>query len=103
MELAGVIAQCPFDPATLADGESLYVALLAAMPTQAGLDRLLTNHSQTDQCRVLGRDVYLLCRQPYNQTQYSNPYLERMLGVPATSRNWRTLTTLAAMTAALTP
>jgi uncharacterized protein (DUF1697 family) len=102
-ELSDVIAKCPFDPNALADGESLYVALLANSPAQGGLDRLLAYHSETDQCQVLGRDVYLLCRQPYNQTQFSNSVLERLLGVPATSRNWRTLTTLAAMAAALEP
>jgi uncharacterized protein (DUF1697 family) len=35
------------------------------------------------------------------ETQLTNGLLESRLGVPATSRNWRTLTTLAAMSKTL--
>ncbi len=100
-ELARIIAACPFAPDALAEGEHLYVALLAESPTPAGIERMLASTTAPDEFRVLGREVYLLYRQNMRATQLTNSLLESRLGVPATSRNWRTLTTLATMSKTL--
>jgi uncharacterized protein (DUF1697 family) len=100
-ELARAIAGCPYAPAALRDGESLYVALLTDAPTPQGIEWLLASKIEPDQCRVVGREVYLLYRQSMRVTQMTNGLLEQRLGVSATSRNWRTITTLAAMASAL--
>jgi uncharacterized protein (DUF1697 family) len=62
---------------------------------------MLASKTEPDEFRVLGREVYLLYRQSMRETQLTNGLLESRLGVPATSRNWRTLTTLAAMSKTL--
>ncbi|HEY7343502.1 MAG TPA: DUF1697 domain-containing protein [Ktedonobacterales bacterium] len=95
--LARVITACPFAPDALAEGEHLYVALLAETPTSTGIERLLASKTEPDEFRVVGREVYLLYRQNMRATQLTNNMLESRLGIQATSRNWRTLTTLAAM------
>ncbi len=100
-ELAQVIADCPFAPDALPEGESLYVALLAEAPTPEGVERLLASKTTPDDFRMLGREVYLLYRRSMRESQLTNNLLESRLGVPATSRNWRTLTTLAAMSKTL--
>lgn len=100
-ELARLIADCPFAPDALTDGERLHVALLADAPSPGGVERLLARKTEPDECRVLGREVYLLYRQEMRLTQLSNNLIESLLGVPATARNWRTITTLAAMSNAL--
>ncbi len=100
-ELARVIAACPFAPDGLSEGESLYVALLAEAPTPGGIERLLASKTEPDEYRVVGREVYLLYRQHMRVTQLTNSLLESRLGVPATSRNWRTIITLAAMSETL--
>lgn len=100
-ELARVIMACPFAQDTLAEGERLYVALLAETPASVGIERMLASKIEPDEFRVLGREVYLLYRQNMRESQLTNNLLESRLGVPATSRNWRTLTTLAAMGKAL--
>ena len=79
----------------LRDEESLYVSLLAAAPAQAGINRLLARGSDVDELRLVGREVYLLLRQSIRLTLFTNAFLERMLGVPATARNWRTISKLA--------
>jgi len=100
-ELARVVAACPFAPDALAEGERLYVALLTETPAPAGIERLAASKIEPDEFRVLGREVYLLYRQNMRESQLTNGLLENRLGVPTTSRNWRTLTTLAAMSKTL--
>jgi uncharacterized protein (DUF1697 family) len=100
-ELTRVITACPFAPDALAEGERLYVALLAETPPPAGIERLGASKIEPDEFRVVGREVYLLYRQNMRESQLTNNLLESRLGVPATSRNWRTLTTLAAMSKTL--
>jgi uncharacterized protein (DUF1697 family) len=43
--------------------------------------------------------VYLYLPQGYGRTKLSNSYFERSLGAAATTRNWRTVLALAAMSA----
>jgi uncharacterized protein (DUF1697 family) len=100
-ELARVIMACPFAQDTLAEGERLYVALLAETPASVGIERMLASKIEPDEFRVVGREVYLLYRQTMRATLLTNNLLESKLGVPSTMRNWRTLTTLAAMGKAL--
>jgi uncharacterized protein (DUF1697 family) len=62
---------------------------------------MLASKTEPDEFRVLGCEVYLLYRQTMRATLLTNNLLESKLGVPSTMRNWRTLTTLAAMGKAL--
>lgn len=101
-QLAQIPAACPFAADALAEGESLYVALLAETPAQAGIDRLSSSAFGTDEYRVVGREVYLLLRQPAHKTKLTNNLLEQRLGVTATSRNWQTIHKLIALAAATT-
>ena len=50
-----------------------------------------------DSFEVVGSEVYLHCPGGYGETTLNNAYLERRLGVMATTRNWRTVDTLAEM------
>ena len=52
-----------------------------------------------DEFRLLGREVYLHCPNGYGKTKINNAFFERTLGVSATTRNWKTVTTLATMSA----
>ena len=52
-----------------------------------------------DRFSVAGREIYLLCPDGYGRTKLNNAFLEKKLGVAATTRNWKTVTTLAEMAA----
>lgn len=93
-ELEQIIADCPF---VAGDGESLHVALLADAPSQAGVDQLAAFDTGVDQYRMVGREVYLLFRQPSHKSKLTNAVLEKKLGVASTARNWQTMTKLAAL------
>lgn len=100
-EMALMTAQPPYPPDALAEDESLYVALLTETPSPEGAERLLASETAPDEFRLIGREVYLLYRRSMRDTKLTNTLLEKKLGVAATSRNWRTITALATMSAAL--
>ena len=81
----------------LADGRrdpsKLHVTLLAATPRPVRIDVA----SGSDEFEVAGREVYLYCPDGYGRSKLTNALFERKLGVAATTRNWKTMTTLLAM------
>lgn len=101
-ELESVIARCPFAPAQLQAGESLYVSFLTEPAAPEGIGRLLATAAEPDQLGLVGEEVYLLYRQPSHKSKLTNSLLEKRLGVPATSRNWQTTCKLAALGKQLT-
>ncbi len=53
-----------------------------------------------DSFAVTGADVYLHCPGGYGRTKLTNDFFERRLGTTATTRNWRTVVTLAELASA---
>ncbi|HLN60655.1 MAG TPA: DUF1697 domain-containing protein [Symbiobacteriaceae bacterium] len=96
-ELRAILARCPYPAENLLPGESLLVSLLAAAPSPEGVDRLGAVSHEPDEFRLLGRELYLLCRQPIHKSKLTNQFFEKKLGVPVTARNWQTMTKLAAL------
>ena len=100
-EMAQIVSDCPFRVAELPEGESLYVTLLADTPAQEGLDRLSAFPCGLDEFRLRGRDVYIRYRQSAHKSKLTNNLFEQKLRVPATTRNWQTITRLAEMAKAM--
>lgn len=78
------------------DASKLHVTFVSALtesPDTARLDKLAGTR---DEYRLASREVYLHCPINYGQTKLSNAAIEKVLG-PATTRNWNTVTALAAM------
>jgi uncharacterized protein (DUF1697 family) len=47
-----------------------------------------------DEITFAGSEVYLRCRSGYAKTMFSNTFIEKRLGVVATTRNWATVNKL---------
>lgn len=93
-ELASVLAANPFagaDPATL------HVTFLAAGAGAGGGEAggPVDVEAKGDRGTVVGPHVYLHCPTGYGRSPLTNSYWERRLGVPVTTRNWRTVAALA--------
>ena len=75
-ELERVIADCPFAADALAEGESLYVALLADAPLPDGVERLRACDCGSDEARIAGRRSISCtagaCGTPRSRTLSSN-------------------------------
>jgi uncharacterized protein (DUF1697 family) len=97
-ELAAAIATNPF--AMRGETSPLHVTFLERVPDAAACARLAGDPGTPDEFVRIGREIYLWCPNGYGRTALSNDFFERRLGVAATTRNWRTVTRLAALAAA---
>ncbi len=92
-ELEILFADNPFagprvDPKTL---HAVFLEERAAARAFADLD--LTRY-EPDELSVHGQEIYLSCPGGYGTTKLDNAFFERRLGTRATTRNWRTITSL---------
>jgi uncharacterized protein (DUF1697 family) len=97
-EIAQIVAQNPFLKQKGVDPARLYVAFLQRVPAKPDTARLDRLAGTRDQYRLSAREVYLHCPINYGQSKLSNTAIEKVLG-SATTRNWNTVTALAAMAA----
>ena len=81
------------------DVAKLHVTFLSKAPVSPALDRLDVLAGARDQYRLAGSEIYLHCPLNYGETRLSNAAIEKVLGLGATTRNWKTVTTLHAMAA----
>jgi uncharacterized protein (DUF1697 family) len=98
-ELAKLAAGNPFAKAQ-SDPLKLHVTFLADKPAASRVRALDTTAFEPDTFRITGRDVYLHTPNGYGRSKLSNAYFEKQLGVAATTRNWKTVTKLAELSAA---
>lgn len=97
-QLEDIVAGSPFAHRDL-EAKSLHVTFLAESPDPQAVESLDADASRfgDDRGTVIGRQVYLYCPGGYGVTKLNNTYLERRLGSSATTRNWRTVSALAAL------
>ena len=98
VELESVIAGNPFLKHKGIDVTKLHVTFLASAMAKPALDKLDALAGTRDQYRLIGREIYLHCPINYGETKLSNNAIEKALAVGATTRNWKTMTTLHEMT-----
>ena len=79
---------------------TLYVTLMAKKPDAKRARKLREESFEPERFELAGEDVYLFFPNGYGRSKLNNALLERRLGVAATTRNWRTVTALAELTAA---
>jgi uncharacterized protein (DUF1697 family) len=98
-ELEGIIRNCPFSAEEVlkaestSEGESLYVAFLTNAPLQENIERFDTYRSESDEYKIVGREVFLLFHNSIRNSKLANNL--QKLDVPATTRNWKTINKLA--------
>jgi uncharacterized protein (DUF1697 family) len=96
-ELAAIVTSNPYLRAGAEPGD-LYVALMASAPEPAAVAALRPPPGP-DTLEVVGRDVFLHYPNGYGRSKLTNALIEKQLGVPATTRNWRVVTKLAELAA----
>src|SRR6266699_2813142 len=99
-EIAALVERNPFAGETGIDLARLHVTFLRQAPKQAALAALNAIDAGPDRLSQAGREIYLHCPNGYGRSKLANNAIEKVLGVAATTRNWRTVTTLAEMAAA---
>ncbi len=88
-ELAQICTANPFAGSVDVDPAQLYLAFLRAEPGAGGLAAFSVPGTGGERFTVRGREIYLYYPGGYGGTKLTNGYIERRLGVIATTRNWR--------------
>lgn len=93
-ELVATVEAHPFG----ADTSETHVAFLAGRPSKAAAARLAAAAPGDDLAILAGSEVYLRLPRGVHGSRLSGARIEKLLGVPATLRNWRTVAALAELT-----
>jgi uncharacterized protein (DUF1697 family) len=97
-ELGKAIHNNPFLREKGVDSSKLHVTFLSKAPAQSSLKKLDTLAVGGDQFRYCSKEIYLYCPNGLARTKLFGSAFERVLAVSATTtRNWRTVNTLYAM------
>jgi uncharacterized protein (DUF1697 family) len=75
-------------------GAAAYVTFLDGTPDRKLVAALDPAPFAPDAFEVHGREVFVHCPNGYGRTKINNAYFERKLATSATTRNWKTVTTL---------
>jgi uncharacterized protein (DUF1697 family) len=95
-EIRRIILANPFAKEGL-DADKYHVTFLSDIPPEEFPKSRMKGKDGPDRYVIIGREVYLFCPNGYGRTKFSNTFFEKNLGVFATTRNWKTVNTLAEM------
>ncbi|UFR01869.1 DUF1697 domain-containing protein [Streptomyces sp. Go40/10] len=76
------------------DPAKLHVTFLAEAPTAEQAARLEVPAGETGVFTLVGDEIHLHVPDGYGRTKLNNSFIERRLGMRATTRNWKTVTAL---------
>jgi uncharacterized protein (DUF1697 family) len=94
-QLEKIIAANPF-PEAESDPSTLHVNIFSARPSKPNLARLDEVRTKTERFALKREAFYLHAPDGIGRSKLA-ARIEKVLGVPVTSRNWRTVCKLAAM------
>ncbi|SFM18318.1 Uncharacterized conserved protein, DUF1697 family [Paenibacillus sp. 1_12] len=102
-QLEHIAKHCPFVANPSSQIEKVYIALLSEKPSEDKIAKLLLCTSEIDEFQLSSSklEVYILCRQSVRKSIFTNNFLEKKLGVAATTRNWQTMSKLTMLGKAL--
>lgn len=95
-ELAALVSDHPFGR----DTSRSHVVFLAKRPSKKAAEELAAADHSPDRGVLAGKELYVQYGAGVQNARLSAARLERMLGVPATHRNWRTVAALAELATA---
>ena len=97
-EMADIVKKAPFKPLQSDPTIKLYVVLLLDRPKTKPKFPLISSKEALEAIAMSDREVFLVSRRKANGFfGFPNAFIEDQLGVPATSRNWNTVTKIHAL------
>lgn len=96
-EISTLLKANPFLGQSSIDETKLHVTFLQRTPEKSAIEMPKKIAAGADEFRWAGTEIYLHCPGGYGETKLSNGTFERLLGMRATTRNWRTVTKLCEM------
>lgn len=99
-KLARIADSNPLWPKSGAEASLFHCTFLFEPVSAAVFEALKLPTAPDERALLLGNAILLHCPHGYGKTKLNNAFFERALGVPATTRNWRTVLALQALCAA---
>ncbi len=94
-ELNDILEAVPFEGVTVeVDGAQVLISFLSEAPGSGAMAVLEGARAESESVVIKGRAVYLHCPNGYGKTKLSNVFLEKKLGLIATTRNLKTVAAL---------
>jgi uncharacterized protein (DUF1697 family) len=91
-EFKRIIDHNPFIGNDSTEDESKYlVTFLSKTPSESTAETIQQFVKEPEAMFLRGKEIYLHCPNGYGRSKLSNSFLERKLGVTATTRNWKTV------------
>ncbi len=90
-ELSKIVNETPFKEANLAAGEKIYLTVFSKKPSEDSIKKLNKVDGEGDKILITDKCAYILCKKGYSETVFSNNFIEKTLGVIATTRNLQTM------------
>jgi uncharacterized protein (DUF1697 family) len=92
-ELRSAIENNPFDTA---NGKILHFFFLDSVPDKPDLEKLMAVKAESEEFKLHGKVFYFYAPDGFGRSKLAAK-VEQALGVPATARNWNTVSKLVAM------
>lgn len=89
-ELEAIITQNPFPAVAVGDTRKLHVTMLAGAADMAKLPLLTAVLLEDEEIHIIGTELYMITHS-YGNSKLSNTFVEKKLGLAATTRNWATI------------
>lgn len=92
-ELHNVVKNMPFDTIKTEEKNRLYVTFLTDVPAIDAQGIMGVYSNDAEYARIVHKEVYVYSPN-YGKTCFSNTFIEKKLGMQATTRNWATVNKL---------
>lgn len=91
-ELKQIIEKYPYEEVKKEDNETkVLVTFLQSTPLDEKVESLLEYVKSPEKLIIQGKEVYLYCPNGYGRSKLTNTFIEKKLGVSATTRNWKSV------------
>jgi len=96
-ELENSIGNNPFELSEKEEFKRLYVSFMSSEPSAEALEKLHPYMDGPDKIRFVGREMYVLYEVSVSQSALFKVPMDKILGMPVTTRNWNTVNKLAVL------
>lgn len=96
-QLSAALSGNPYAKAKASENERVYITYLEHPPAKEAVKALHAFSDPVDELKVVKTEVYILARNGYGKSKLSNTFVEKKLGVRATTRNLETTAKLITM------
>jgi len=92
LEMSKIIKNCPFGSIDIIENTTkVLLTFLSAVPSKNNINEIQNYVKLPEKLVVTGKEAYLHCPNGYGKSKLSNNFLEKKLGVSATTRNWKSV------------